>query len=67
MGMREAGSVDIEASSRKTTGKSIIRKELEPAVMQVVHIWNVEVRRGNESERGTAHDVRKFEDRVSHR
>lgn len=36
-GMREAGSVDIEASSKKTTGKSIKSNDRDPELMQVVH------------------------------
>ena len=36
-GMREAGSVDIEASSKKTTGKSMTSNDRDPELMQVVH------------------------------
>jgi len=36
-GMREAGSVDIEASSKKTRGKSMTFNNRDPELMQVVH------------------------------
>ena len=36
-GMREAGSVDIEASSKKITGKSMASNDRDPELMQVVH------------------------------
>ena len=36
-GMREAGSVDIEASSKKITGKSMAFNDRDPELMQVVH------------------------------
>jgi hypothetical protein len=36
---KDAGSVDIDASSRKTIGKSAAVRMYEPAVMQVVQIY----------------------------
>jgi len=38
IGINEAGSVDIEASSKKTTGKSITLSATHADVMHVVHI-----------------------------
>jgi hypothetical protein len=38
MGIKEAGSVDMEASSRKTTGKSIMLRAEQAAVIHVVQI-----------------------------
>jgi hypothetical protein len=38
-GMREAGSVDIEASSKKTTGKSMMSNARDPELIHVVHTW----------------------------
>lgn len=40
IGINDAGSVDIDASSRKTTGKSMTRSAAEADVMHVVHIYN---------------------------
>jgi hypothetical protein len=38
IGINDAGSVDIEASSRNTTGKSIMFNCAQAEVMQVVQI-----------------------------
>jgi hypothetical protein len=38
IGIKEAGSVDIEASSRKTTGKSTMLRDEQAAVIHVVQI-----------------------------
>ena len=38
IGINDAGSVDIDASSRKTTGKSITFKATQAEVMHVVQI-----------------------------
>jgi hypothetical protein len=38
MGIREAGSVDMEASSRNTTGKSTMERAELAAVIHVVQI-----------------------------
>lgn len=38
MGIKDAGSVDIEASSRNTTGKSIIFSAMAADVIHVVQI-----------------------------
>jgi hypothetical protein len=38
MGIKEAGSVDMEASSRKTTGKSTTLRAEQAAVRHVVQI-----------------------------
>ena len=38
IGINDAGSVDMEASSRKTTGKSIMFNAAQAEVMQVVQI-----------------------------
>lgn len=39
IGISEAGSVDIEASSMKTTGKSITWSAAHAEVMAVVHTY----------------------------
>jgi hypothetical protein len=43
-GTKEAGSVDIDASSKKITGKSILFMTGEPAERHVVHTWYIVVR-----------------------
>ena len=40
-GIKEAGSVDMEASSRNTTGKSITFKAIHTEDRHVVHIWSM--------------------------
>ena len=39
IGIREAGSVDIDASSRNTTGKSATLRAVHAAVTHVVQIY----------------------------
>lgn len=39
IGMSDAGSVDIDASSRKTTGKSMTRSAADADVIHVVHTY----------------------------
>lgn len=39
IGIRDAGSVDMDASSRNTTGKSTTRRALHDEVTQVVQIY----------------------------
>lgn len=41
IGIKDAGSVDMDASSRNTTGKSITFSETAADVMQVVQIYTV--------------------------
>jgi len=41
MGIKDAGSVDMEASSRNTTGKSITFSEFAADVMHVVQIFKM--------------------------
>jgi hypothetical protein len=41
MGIKDAGSVDMEASSRNTTGKSITFSAFAADVMHVVQIFNM--------------------------
>lgn len=43
MGIKDAGSVDIEASSRKTTGKSITFNATAADVMHVVQIYEEQI------------------------
>ena len=40
-GIKEAGSVDIDASSKKTTGKSITLRATHAAVIHVVQICKI--------------------------
>lgn len=40
IGISEAGSVDIDASSRNTTGKSMTRSAADADVIHVVHTYN---------------------------
>jgi hypothetical protein len=43
-GIKEAGSVDIDASSKKTMGKSMLSMTAEPADKQVVQTCYIVVR-----------------------
>lgn len=40
IGISEAGSVDIDASSRNTTGKSMMRSAADADVIHVVHTYS---------------------------
>lgn len=40
IGISEAGSVDMEASSRNTTGKSMTRSAADAEVIHVVHTYS---------------------------
>lgn len=44
MGIKDAGSVDMEASSRNTTGKSMTFIATAAEVMQVVQICNESIK-----------------------
>lgn len=41
MGISEAGSVDIDASSKNTTGKSVTLRAVQAAVTHVVQICEI--------------------------
>lgn len=58
MGIKEAGSVDIEASSRKTTGKSVTFRATHADVMHVVQIYTMHaVSGGRDREISATYDI----------
>lgn len=57
-GINVAGSVDIDASSRNTIGKSITPKYQEADLMEVVHIYDNNWVRWNSKSRGITYHIR---------
>ncbi len=67
MGIKEAGSVDMDASSMNTTGKSITWRAADAEVMEVVQTWTDEaISSAHWAEGLVTHNIRTWDNLVQH-